>query len=118
MPTTAGILNIISGACFLIGGIIIVGLVDQPIATSWARYVMYSMELSGTPSASFVTTIIVILATVLIVPGIVSILGGIYSIKRSVWGLALAGSISTFLSSIFLGIPAIALIALSKKEFQ
>ena len=93
-PTTAGILNIISGAFFLIGGITVLSLLGQPImATPWASYAMYSMGLSGTPSASFVTTFIVILATVLIVPGVVSMLGGFYSIKRSVWGLALAGSI-------------------------
>lgn len=117
-PTTAGILNIISGVFFLIGGITVLGLLGQPImVTSWASYAMYSMGLSGTPSASFITTFIVILATALIVPGVVSILGGIYSIKRSVWGLALAGSISTFLSSIFLGIPAVIFIALSKREF-
>ena len=93
-PTTVGILNIISGVFFLIGGITVLSLLGQPImATPWASYAMYSMGLSGTPNASFVTTFIVILATVLIVPGVVSMLGGFYSIKRSVWGLALAGSI-------------------------
>ena len=117
-PTTVGILNIISGAFFLVGGITVLSLLGQPImATPWASYAMYSMGLGGAPSASFVTTFIVILALVLIVPGVVSILGGVYSIKRSVWGLALAGSVSTFLSSVFLGIPAILFIALSRREF-
>jgi len=117
-PTTAGILNIISGAFFLIGGIVIVSLLVQPAtATSWASYAMYSMGLSGAPSTSFVTTFIVILGTAVIVPGIVSLLGGIYAIERSIWGLALAGSISTLLSSTPLGIPAIIFTALSKKEF-
>ena len=116
-PTSAGILNIISGAFFLFGGFIIVSLVGQPMATSVASYVRYSMELSGIPSTSFVTTLIIVLATALIFPGVVSILGGVCSIKRSAWGLALAGSIATFLSAAPLGIPAIILIALSKKEF-
>ena len=117
-PAIAGILNIISGAFFLIGGIIIVGLLDQAaLATPWASYTMYSMGLSGTPSESFVTTFIITLAVVLIITGLVSISGGVSCLKRSVWGLALAGSISTFVSTIFLGIPAIALTALSKKEF-
>ena len=66
---------------------------------------------------SFVTTIIVILATALIVPGVLSILGGICSVKRSVWGMALAGSISTLLSVTFLGIPAIILTVVSRREF-
>ena len=116
-PTAAGILNIVSGFFFLIGGIAIVGLLGQPMATSVAGYVMYSTGLRGTPSTSFVITIIAILAATLIVLGVVSLLGGIYSLKRSVWGLALAGSISTFISLIPLGIPATILTALSKKEF-
>ena len=117
-PTTVGILNIISGAFFLVGGITVLSLLGQPImATPWASYAMYSMGLGGAPSASFVTTFIVILALVLIVTGVVSILGGVCSIKRSAWGLSLAGSISTFLSSVFLGIPAIVFIALSRREF-
>jgi len=116
--TTAGILNIISGAFFLIGGITVLGLLDQPtMATPWASYALYSMGLSGTPSASFITTFLVILAAALIVPGVISVVGGVYALKRSLWGLALAGSIATFLSSMFLGILAIALTALSKKEF-
>jgi len=116
-PTIAGILNIVSGAFFIVGGITVLGLLGQPIAMSWADYVMYSMGLGGTPSTSLVDTTIVALGTVLIIPGVVSIIGGIYSTRRSVWGLALAGSISTFLCSIFLGIPAIVLTAVSRGEF-
>ena len=117
-PVIAGILNIISGAFFLVGGIIIVGLLGQPtLVTPWASYTMYSMGLSGTPSESFVTKFIITLAAMLIIPGVVSILGGAYCLKRSAWGLALAGSISTFVFTIFLGVLAIALTALSKKEF-
>ena len=115
---TAGTINIISGTFLLIGGIIIVSLLGQPaMATTWASYAMYSMGLSGTPSASFVTMFIIILATVLIVPGVISLLGGIYALRRSVWGLALAGSIFTCFYLLPLGIPAIITTALSKREF-
>jgi len=117
-PTTAGILNIISGAFFLIGGIIVLSLLDQPrVAVPWASYAMYSMRLEGEPSSSFVTTFIVILGTAALVPGVVSIVGGIFSIKRRLYGMALAGSISTFLSSFVLGIPTVVLTAVSKREF-
>jgi len=117
-PTTAGILNIISGAFFLIGGITILSLLGQPtMATPWASYAMYSMELSGTPSASFVTTFIVMLAAVLVIPGVVSLLGGVYALKRSLWGLALAFTIFTLFYLPPLGIPAIVFTAISKKEF-
>jgi len=116
-PIAAGIVNIISGAFFLIGGISILGNINHPAAISWASYIMYSMGQSDTPSLPLVTMITAILAIALIIPGLVSIFGGIYAIKRQVWGLALAGSIMTFLCTLLLGIPAIALTALSKKEF-
>ena len=115
-PITAGILNMISGIFFLIGGITIVSA-GKPMATMVAGYVMYSMELSGTPITPFITATIAVLATALIILGAMSILGGIFSIKRSVWGLALAGSMSTLISLAPLGVPAVVFTALSKKEF-
>jgi len=118
MPTAVGILNVVSGAFLLIGGIAVIAALDTPMATSVASYVMYSMELSNAPDTSVVSTIIVILATVLIVPAIVSILGGICALKRGIWGLALAGSILSFFYLPFLGLPAIVLIALSKSTFE
>ena len=111
-PTAAGILNVLSGAFFLIGGIIVISLLGQPrVAVPRARYAMYSMGLEGKPGSSFVTTFIILLGIAALVPGVASILGGIYSIKRKFWEIALAGSIPTFLSSIVLGIPTIALTA-------
>jgi len=117
-PITAGILNIISGAFLLIGGIIVLSLLNQPrVAVPWASYAMYSMGFEGEPSSSFVTIFIVILAIAIIIPGVVSTIGGICSIKRRLWGIALAGSVSTFLMLFVLGIPTIALTAISKREF-
>ena len=117
-PTMAGILNVISGAFFIIGGIIILSLLGElRVATPWAIYTMYSMGLEGDPSISFVNTFIVILGAAVIILGVLSILGGIYSIKRRLWGIVLVGSVSTFISLFILGIPAIALTAVSKKEF-
>jgi hypothetical protein len=46
MPKAAGILNIISGALFLLGNITILGLLGRPTMTiPWANYAMYSMGL-------------------------------------------------------------------------
>ena len=117
-PTVAGIFNLISGVFFLLGGIIIISTLSQlEIAMPWASYAMYSMGIEGEPSGSFVTTFIVILGTAAILAGVISILGGIYSIRRRLWGIALAGSIFTFLSLIILGIPTLLLTAISKREF-
>jgi hypothetical protein len=52
------------------------------------------------------------------------LIGGIYTLRRKIWGLALAGAISSILASIPLlgGIPlgkaATILVALSKDEFE
>jgi len=116
-PTTAGILNIISGTSFLIGGIATATTPGTTMAIAVTRYYMYSVGSSATITPSVVIMVIVILTTVLIVAGILSTLGGIYALKRHVWGLALAGAISTFLCLIPLGIPVIIFTVLSKKEF-
>jgi len=58
-PTMAGILNVISGAFFIMGGIIVLSLLGEPsVAMPWASYSMYSMGLEGESSNSFVTTFI------------------------------------------------------------
>ena len=116
-PTTAGILNIISGAFFLIGGIA-VATSGTMIATGVARYYLYSIGSSAAVTPSVVTGVIAVMATVLIVLGIVSLLGGVCALRRSVWGLALAGAIFTFFSLPPLAIPAITFLALSEKEFK
>jgi len=59
-----------------------------------------------------------IIAITHIIPGIISILGGIYSIRRRLWGMALAGSISTFVYLLFFGVPAIVFTAIPKDEFE
>ena len=118
MPKTAGILNIISGAFLLVGGMVVASLLGTPMATAVTRYYMYSVGSSATITPSVVANVIGILATVLIVPGIVSLLGGIYALRRSVWGLALAGAIFTFFSLPPLAIPAIVFLALSENEFK
>ena len=118
MPIAAGILNIIAGAFFLLGGIAVATTLGTPMAEAVAGYVTYSLGSGVTLTLSVVTIVISILATVLIIPGIVSLLGGIYALKRSLWGLALAGAIFTSFYLPPSGIPAIIFIALSKKEFK
>jgi len=118
MPRTAGILNIVSGAFVLIGGITTATILGTPMAISVSRYYMYSVGSSDGITPSVITMVISILAAVLIIAGIVSLLGGIYALKRRIWGLALAGSIFTFFPLPPLGIPAIIFTALSKNKFE
>lgn len=116
-PLTAGILNVISGAFFLIAGISVISLLGTPMSTAVARYYLYSVGSNASVTPSVVIPIISIMAAIPIVLGIVSLSGGICAIRKRVWGMALAGSVCTFISLLFLGIPVIILTALSKKEF-
>ena len=115
-PTTAGILNIISGASNLIAGITVAAL-GTAMNEFLVDYVAESLDLALTLTQSVVTLIIILVAILIVIHGIVSVLGGIYALKRRVWWLALLGSINTLLSIPLIGIPAIIFIVLSKKEF-
>lgn len=87
-PIAAGILSIIAGVIGLIIGLIIGGLGDL-----------------GEIMAIFWPL------------GVVAIFGGIFAISRRLWRLALAGAICSLV--VFpLGIPAIILISMSRREFK
>ena len=111
MPIAAGILNIISGAARLVGGIIILIL-------GWLGDGFFSFLWFGMPGIPVIpSALLSIVAIPVIVLGILAIVGGICALQRRAWGLALTGAISGAFLSWFLGIPAIILTALSKKEF-
>jgi hypothetical protein len=95
MPIAAGILSIIPGMAYFVGGIMgFIGSGDLKNAQAGALY---------------------------LVMGSTSLVGGIFALKRRIWGLALAGVICTIVTppfySTMLGIPATIFVAMSKKEF-
>jgi hypothetical protein len=106
-PIAAGILQIIAGGLNLIGvlltGIII--LLGKPGLSS----------ISMWPNILLVPIILIVS-----IWGILAIIGGIYALHRKRWGLALVGSIVSFLNpwTWELGVPAIILITISKNEFE
>jgi len=68
---------------------------------------------SGTAPWYLITPITLLFAA----PSIFAVVGGIYSLKRKKWGLVLAGTICNLLYFNILGIPALTLTILSKREF-
>jgi hypothetical protein len=108
MPMVAGILDIICGCweLLLAFGFVFVGSIFRFAATP---------EIP--PSLAPLIAAIGIPFAIL---GILAIVGGVYALRRKVWGLALAGSISSLFSIhlFFLGIAAIVFTALSKNEFE
>ena len=109
MPTVAGILNIITGAFGLTGGLALIAL--GTLASGALEPFVFGM-LPLIPLALFSA-----LGLPLLLLGILTLVGGIYALQRKMWGLVLAGSIAAVLFSRVLGIPAIIFVALSKKEF-
>ena len=118
MTKTAGVLNIVSGATHLLGAgfVLIIGWLGDGIF----NILWYGMV--GTPFTPLIQPLPQDVQGTVAIPvlilGILAILGGIYSIKRRVWGFALTGSISGTLLTWFLGIPAIILTIVTKKEFE
>jgi hypothetical protein len=66
----------------------------------------------------FVPSIIFGMSIPAVVIAVLAVAGGILAVLRKRWRWSLAGSIAAALSLIILGIPAVALIALSKDEFS
>lgn len=108
-PTTAGILNIITGALgvlcaisYFIGFGVVSGALDIP--TGYIPEFVPGMVM-GT---AIVTLLIAVLALV----------GGIFGVQRKQWGWALAGSIAAIFAFLPLGIASTVLTAQSKGEFE
>ncbi len=114
MPTTAGILSIVSGALGLIATTFLLTF-GAIFGAGIAREVLESL---GFWQAGMPLTIIGIIAIPIITINAVAIIGGIYAIQRRAWGLALAGAICAIIPSQLLGILAVVFIAISKKEFD
>ena len=104
MPKIAGILDIVVGSLILIV-LLIFGVSPMIIAPVEAG--IFHFDLSS---------LFMIVPALTI--GLLAIIGGIFAIKRSKWRLALAGSIAAAINPTPLGIAAIVLVVLSKKEFK
>jgi hypothetical protein len=94
--TAGGVLSIIAGAVSVILGIV----------------VAVGGTMEGVP---LITGAVV---APLIILGVIAIVGGVYALKVKSWGLALAGAICAFFCVWWLGIPAIILTALSRRDFS
>jgi len=131
-PTTAGILNLISGAMGIAGGvttIILGGFVGRlgglsaeisDALSEWAgAWIPKATDLQSliTEVAGISSAILMAAGIALLVFGVIALIGGIYAIKRQKWGLALAGSILALPAGGILGILAIIFVSLGRREF-
>ena len=113
-PVTAGILDIVSGAIGMVGGVYIV------ILSQIFRSLHEILKLDP----FVIQRIEVIINRIIAVPfivvfiGIVSIIGGVYALQRRLWMLALAGAISSCIVFPVFGLPSIIITAMAREEFK
>lgn len=101
LPLIAGILNII------IGIIILIMLLIFAIIPAIVHINIGQVEAG----------MLVFLILPGLIIGMLAVAGGIFAIRRKRWGWALAGSIAAAINPLPLGIIAVILVVLSKKEF-
>ena len=116
MPTTAGILNIITGA---LSALTVIGIIIAFFALSSMNIMRFLPPAEAPFIAPLVNTILVVVLVLSIVRSVFTIIGGVFALQRRKWGWALAGSIIAILGNTFvLGILSTIFIGMSKDEFE
>ena len=127
--TAGGVLSIVAGIYQVVSnGLIIAEFVVSHLYNWWLIYVLVLPGLpeewasrvmcGGNPLSSADYSVrLTIIEGCLVALGIVAIVGGVAAIRRKSFGLSLAGAICA-LPSVFLGIVAVVLVALGKRDFE
>ncbi|MGD0353919.1 MAG: hypothetical protein ABSB31_00555 [Dehalococcoidia bacterium] len=132
MPTVAGILDIVSGAFGLCMGLFMTfarhaaSAVPNAARQAAGAIPNAARQAAGAiPNASRFGMHPPIpagfhpwMGIALIVISILAVIGGIFALRVKNWGLALAGSIAAVISGRLLGVLALILIVLGKKDFD
>ena len=113
MSITAGILDIVAGSIRVLGT-----LVAAIVVAVMAALGRNELPLLEDFPIAITASILITLAILLLIISILAIVGGVYAVRRKNWGMALTGSIAALLCATPLGIAAIVLVALSKKDFE
>ena len=113
-PTTAGVLNIVTGALSIFGAFALgIGLV---VINSGSQFIFTQRDMPfALPVA---TTMLAISLVFSLVFTVLTIVGGVFALQRKQWGWALAGSIVAILATFPLGVLSTIFVALSKEEFE
>jgi len=119
--TAGGILSIVAGIYLIVVGVsVAVRLMLASVISPDGVHYFWQLFIIGSPFFPFIyywpSYLWVIIGGCVGILGIVAIVGGISAIRRKRFGLSLAGAICA-LPSVILGIPAVILVALGKREF-
>jgi len=115
-PTTAGILNIITGAISALEAIILIII----LATIDIWLFLYdSVPAENLPIAATILNTLLIGSLILSISHtIFPIIGGVFAIRRKRWGWSLAGSIIAILAILPLGVASTIFVAMARDEFN
>ena len=119
-PTTAGILNIVSGGLSLVSVMFMVIWIQALNVSGGVQFLEDLWDELGIEgfNADFLIVLLVSISICSAVLGVFSVIGGIYALQRRKWGLALTGSIASILGQTVLGILATIFVAMSRDEFE
>ena len=113
-PIMAGILDIVSGAIGMVGGVYFVVL----SSVFRAIHEVLGMDPVVIQQTEQIISKLFAVPFVLVFIGIISIIGGVYALQRRIWAFALAGAISSCIVFPFFGIPSIIITGLAQEEFS
>jgi Na+/phosphate symporter len=117
-PTTAGVLNIITGAFNALG---VIGLIIAIIVISSGAYTVHMHFLPPADAPlilPILTNILVLILVITIIQTVLPIVGGVFALQRRKWGWALAGSITAILGMFPLGVASTIFVSMAKEEFE
>jgi len=113
-PTTAGILNIISGALGILGSFVYLLAFGFMGGMMGGYYDGMGYPMMG----GFLPAIIIGMGVPTFLIAVLALVGGVFGVQRKHWGWALAGSIGAIIVFLPLGIASTVLTSQSKREFE
>lgn len=113
-PVVSGILDIVSGAIGMVGGIYFV------IFSSLLRGIQEYLKVDPSiiKSIEQVISSIIALPFILVFAGIIAIIGGVYALQRRIWPFALIGAVFSFILFWPFGLSSIVITSMSREEFN
>ena len=114
-PTTAGILNIISGALNVLYTMLLIICI---IAIGNINIMRFISPQDAPFILPLIGTILIVLLVFSIIEAVFPIVGGVFALQRRKWGWALSGSIIAILGAFPLGVASTVFVAMAKDEFE
>jgi amino acid permease len=115
MPTTAGILNIVTGVFSILGAI---GVIFAIVAIGSINIMSFLLPAEAKFIVPLIAPTLIVILVLSIARAVFTIIGGIFALQRRKWGWALTGSIFATIGTDLLGLASTIFVAIAKDEFE